>query len=171
MPSKSYTLVVVDMQSGFDTSFGALNGCIREVQQAVIDKAGIIFLEYHGFYGDAYGFTLPQLKALVDGYSRAYYVPKGADDGSIEVVEAIEKYRMSKLHIKVCGVNTDACVLATVQGLIQKCDKVYLQVIADACNGFNNTNGFNSMLSAKKYFPNKNNNNIKIKIANWVKAA
>jgi len=52
---------------------------------------------------------------------------KGEDDGSAGLAEIITK----DTHIYVCGMNTDACVQATVRGL--KARGYTVTVVGDAC--------------------------------------
>jgi nicotinamidase-related amidase len=48
-------------------------------------------------------------------------------------VEAIEQYRFNRQHVYVCGVNTCACVYATVSGLAKRLPASLVYVLPDAC--------------------------------------
>jgi len=111
-----YTLVVVDMQPMFSTSQklrtkAAVN---RLLKKAIKDNAPIIFLEY-----TRYGRTDPALLATVEGYESVHFRTKHTDDGSEEVHEVINAHNLPK-KIRICGVNTNYCVRATIMGLLDK---------------------------------------------------
>lgn len=126
----SYTLVIVDMQNEFRAANGKtiIANCKREIKRAMKDNAAIIFLEYYGN-----GPTKSVLSNLVDGYEWTWTETKDEDDGSLEVAVLIRKYDLDKKLIKVCGVNTDCCVKATVSGLTARFLNSSIEVIADAC--------------------------------------
>lgn len=138
-----YTLVVVDMQPYFKAATGkrVRENCLREIIKAVEDNASIIFLEFEG-----YERTLPELMAPVQNAYGNYYVQlKGIDDGSLEVEETVRKHDLPKIF-RVCGINTDCCVAATVRGLTARFPKSSIDVIADACDSdWNHMRGINTM--------------------------
>lgn len=66
--------------------------------------------------------------------------------GSREVRRTIKNNRLPMRNIKLCGVNTDCCVLATIYGLNKKLKKSKMQVIAKACNSnYNHSHGLKRM--------------------------
>lgn len=126
-----YTLVIVDMQA----TFGAANSkrvranCKQEIVKAMESGAAIIFVEYIG-----QGPTIPSLVKLTDDYDRVFITRKSRDDGSQEVRSVIYNNKLPSHRIKVCGVNTDCCVLKTVYGLEDLMNPSKMKVIASACN-------------------------------------
>lgn len=151
-----YTLVVVDMQADFRAANGerVVKNCQREINQAVQDGAGIIFLEYSGYEA-----TKKELYDLVDGYARAWTAIKYHDDGSEEAASLIRTHKLDKVNIKVCGVNTDCCVKSTVSGLTSRLPNPTINVIADACDSdWNHVHGLDVLMkmdnvSVKNLFP------------------
>jgi nicotinamidase-related amidase len=130
-----YTLVVIDMQSVFRASANkdTLAHCKREIKQAMSKRAAIMYVEYGG-----YPKTLPQLTKLTEKYSRKFFVTKNSNGGGAEVKASILKHGLPKTRIKVCGVNTDFCVLETVAGLTEKLKSAKIQVLSKACNSTSN---------------------------------
>ena len=139
-----YTLVVVDMQERFTASTRerARKNCFREISQAIRDDAYIIFLEFQNC-----GPTLPDLVNTL--HTKCYFKVKLSDDGSAEVESQVVLNRLPK-HFKVCGVNTDCCVLATVRGLTARFPMATIEVIADACDSdWHHQNGINRLVEMK----------------------
>lgn len=144
----SYTLVVVDMQFSFSASRNpkTIRNCEKQILQAMKNKCPIIFLEFKD-----YGPTLPELATLVESYNKAYFLTKSENDGSEEVLELLKKKRLPRRTFKVCGVNTDFCVLETVSGLLCRFKRSNIAVIKSACNTiYSNRDGFQSMKSFSK---------------------
>ena len=107
----SYTLCVIDMQEIFSSSQDAQiqKSCIREIKKAIRDRSVILFVEYAGYN--------PTIRVLTDiveqaNYKRAYHVIKSRNDGGKEVTDFLAKHHLPKMNMRVCGVNTDYCVLA-----------------------------------------------------------
>lgn len=127
----SYTLCVIDMQDFFSASKGkrVRKSCIREIKKAMDSNATILFVEYKN-----YGPTIPLLTKLTKGYRRKFVVLKLHDGGGDEVVNFLTKQHLPKRNIRVCGVNTDACVEATVVGMNENLESSKIEVVADACD-------------------------------------
>lgn len=100
------------------------NSCHNELQKAIIDQITIaknnnlpiIFVEY-----DDCGPIHTELLRHTNSYKNVHNVIKSQDDGS----NNLENYWSEKAGTKifyrnlvVCGVNTDACVYLTVEGLL-----------------------------------------------------
>lgn len=141
----SYTLVVIDVQPEFDA---ALNpnlrmACQKKLRVAKRKRADILFVEYEGA-----GNTYADLVEVVKDYSRAFWVEKYYDDGSQEVINAINHHSLRYKTLKVCGVNTDACVRDTVRGLSQKLSASKIKILANACySDWNHQRGLEQMKS------------------------
>ncbi len=123
-----YTLVVVDMQPGFNSAHGkrVRANCLREVRKAVALNAHIIFLEFAGYEA-----THPELTDKL--HARAVVLEKHDDDGSKEVEQEVRLNKRPSTF-KVCGINTDCCVAATVRGLTARFPMSTIEVVADACD-------------------------------------
>jgi nicotinamidase-related amidase len=130
MPS---TLVVVDMQPSFTAANtpSVIVGVTREILEAKRRKSGIIFLEYKPT--DEMGRTHAGLSSLIRGYPHKARVTKADDDGSREVVKAIRRRGFPNRTLRVCGVNTDCCVWETTMGLLDRLERIQIQVVKDAC--------------------------------------
>jgi nicotinamidase-related amidase len=125
-----YTLVVVDMQPGFEAANGERVGknCLREIKEAVRVGAHIVFLEFVG-----HGETLPELTAPVSDYPFSHAKTKFVDDGSPEVQQAIKERGFMIGRFRVIGINTDWCVRSTVEGLRKRFPNSFVEVVIDAC--------------------------------------
>lgn len=124
----SYTLVVVDMQPDFESSYKVVDNVAFYVKQAVKDGAAIIFLEYR-----AHGETLHDVAKYTYGYDRVYHASKNRDDGSYRVEELVSAYNLPEKFF-VCGVNYSACVKSTVEGMIEDYGWKDISIFEDACN-------------------------------------
>jgi nicotinamidase-related amidase len=143
-------LLVVDMQPKFKASGRRwlLGAVAREVRAAKSAGWGVMFLEYTRCR-DVGGVPLKErtrrrLTDLVADYSEAVVVHKERDDGSAAVLHAAERWYSegagNERHldggIRVVGVNTEACVADTVNGLSAAMPDLEITVVGDACNAF-----------------------------------
>jgi nicotinamidase-related amidase len=126
----SYTLVVVDMQSTFAAANrpNVVIAVAREMFRAMKDKAPIILLEYQHCDPTHRGFL-----DILKGHKEKIRLKKPNDDGSAEVVKTLKDKDWPSVKIRVCGVNTDCCVLATVKGLLKKLPKSKVELVKSAC--------------------------------------
>lgn len=129
----SYTLCVIDMQAQFSASNGAKvqRSCVREIKKAMKDNATIVFVEFEG-----YGPTLPLLTNLVKDakYKKVHRVLKNTNGGGKEVAEYLRAKHLARSNIRVVGVNTSYCVLATVQGMNVHLNTSNLNIVANGCS-------------------------------------
>lgn len=143
----SYTLTIIDLQPFFLTGLdkAVRDNCIVQIKRAIKDRAAIIFVEYNG-----YGPTHQDLKDVIRkaAYDRLYVVYKSTDNGGKEISQLIKKRHLAASRIKVCGVNTDACVHSSVLGLRKHLSASKIEVIADAC-------------ASATYFKNGHQNGLK----------
>lgn len=125
-----YTLVVVDMQAKFPRSLqgDTLLHCKRAVRKAIKNRAAIVFLEFSG-----HGPTLPALTKLTKGYDRVYHATKSDWDGSMQTLYLAKTHRLNTSKFRVCGVYTECCVDATLQGLRAKKPKAKMEMLHKAC--------------------------------------
>lgn len=73
---------------------------------------------------------------LTDDYDRVFITRKGDDNGSHEVRKTIKDNKLPSRRVRVCGVNTDCCVLETVCGLNRSMKQTKIEIIPKACNSF-----------------------------------
>ncbi|MBS2011134.1 MAG: isochorismatase family protein [Cyanobacteria bacterium SZAS TMP-1] len=129
-------LVIMDMQPGFPAAQDALTiyAVAEQIRQAREHNLGIIVVEYDPH---ECGSTLPQIMEHLRGYDRAHVISKGTDDGSAEIFDAtIENGLWPESYI-ICGVNSDACILKTVAGLVARVPSTRITLVQDACNAEN----------------------------------
>jgi nicotinamidase-related amidase len=129
-----YSLIIVDMQKEFHASrFNRVQRNIRtEIRKAIKDEAPILFVEY-----DCYKPTIPSLTKPVKevSYKKAFHVRKARNDGSQEIDKALRKNKLPRKYLRIMGINTDCCVLETIEGLDGIFQKNYrIEVVADACD-------------------------------------
>ena len=124
------TLIVVDMQPEFDAALypDVVVGVTLEIQAAVARKSAIVFVEYE----DA-GDTHRSLFKLAKGYRKKAQIIKYEDDGSSQIVRTIRRRDFDETHLRVCGVNTNACVQCTVDGLLRRLPDAKIEVVKEAC--------------------------------------
>lgn len=126
-------LVVVDMQPGYPAALDGLTQWFvkQEIMRHLEQNLPILLVEF-----DAHemGETFDGIKSLIDGYSRGRIISKRGDDGSTEILKACLQFGFSPDSFRICGVNSDACVLETVQGLVAKYPTCRITVPQDACN-------------------------------------
>jgi nicotinamidase-related amidase len=133
------TLVIVDMQLEFGVGSkpNLLAAVIRKIRLARQLGYGIVLVEYgeSDVYPDHVpGDTHHRITKALDGYKRNAFVVKHRDDGSPQVLKAIEHYGFNRKNIYVCGVNTCACVYATVGGLAKRLPDAAVYMLGDACS-------------------------------------
>ena len=124
------TLIVVDMQPDFEAAFNP-NVVIAVTEQILLakrNKWAIILLEYAGCYNSHQGYN-----DLLKGYPKKARISKEDDDGSLEVSQAIRRRKFPFKNLRLCGVNTDACVWETVVGLLNRYEQSRVEVVKSAC--------------------------------------
>jgi nicotinamidase-related amidase len=128
------TLVIVDMQPYFRASQhpDTLAAVEREIRSAISNESAIVLLEFEDS-----GDTDARLMRVLRAYPRLAVKLKTTDDGSAWVTAACREHGFGTKHFRVCGVNTDACVLATVLGLTRRLPHCTVEVVKDACNSGN----------------------------------
>lgn len=125
----AYTLVVIDMQDIFRsaTHMNPLVGVTREVMTAIAKRQYILYVEFDEAR------TLTPLLNLVKGYRKFGKVMKRFSDGSGEIIKCLKRKNFPFKKLRVCGVNSDACVLDTVNGLLKKLPNSKIEVVKNAC--------------------------------------
>jgi nicotinamidase-related amidase len=124
------------MQDSFLRNIKNEDKLIKKVSYLISDaKASgdfVLFLEFC-FYKK----TTHSLKKLVKGYDKTFTIKKQKDDGSKSIIRVLKKRNISIDSLRVCGINTEWCVLATANGLLNH-SKMHLEIIASGCNSYSN---------------------------------
>lgn len=137
-----YTLVVIDMQPLFTADSTTINNVTREVKLARQRQNNIIFLwipYFSAFQADLFAGTYPAILKAVQGYDPNNWkeTTKLIQDGSREVLQTCAKKHFQSKRFRLCGVNTDMCVLDTVKGLLATPTVEAIEVVKDACRTTN----------------------------------
>lgn len=127
-----HTLVLIDLQAEFlkwvNNSERLLSVVAEEIHYSVTTGSPIVFVEYEGD-----GPTHRRLYNLVPKKLR-YRVEK-TNDSALEALTRLQEKISLPKHYRIGGVNTDACILATVLDLSDGVPWVEsLTVLAEACD-------------------------------------
>lgn len=127
------TLVVVDMQQSFDAACDpdVVIGVTQEILFAKQKGGAVILVEYHNCGNTHSGFS-----RLLRNYPYKSRIRKRDDDGSQEVLRAIRRRGFNQQWLRICGVNADCCVYATIQGFLHRLPHAHIDVVKDACGTF-----------------------------------
>jgi len=125
------TLIIVDMQPYFGGSQEPwlIDNIQREIRSAKKCGDGIIILEYEGC-----GRTDKRVLRTLGKYPKGLVRYKDDCDGSEIAVETMEARKFDTTKVKIVGVETDACVEATIMGLSYLLPSADIILVADACN-------------------------------------
>ena len=132
-----YTLVLVDVQPSFHAARHrpTLKAIKREVKMAKKRKLPVVLLELpKDVDGNPHLRTHSTITRLLERYKRHTIVKKQNSDGSHELLIECHRLRMERPRFRICGVNTDVCVLKTALGLAQYRPNSLIEVVQDACN-------------------------------------
>lgn len=139
-----YTLVVIDMQPLFTADSNTISNVVREVMLARQRQNRIIFLwipYFSVFQSEMFAGTYPAILKAVQGYDQAHWneTTKLIQDGSREVLQTCARKDFPSKRFRLCGVNTDMCVLDTVKGLLAvNAPRIEaIEVVKDACRTSN----------------------------------
>lgn len=139
-------LLIIDMQRIYDASDFIIPNVCKHIQAAKNRNEIIVLVEYrcsacnnnnkkcynYNTYTKASACdTHPEILDLLKDYSKLITVQKDDDDGSDKLIQEVTKW---KKIVKVCGVNTDACVRSTVNGLIKLLPLTKFVLLLDAVN-------------------------------------
>lgn len=139
-------LAVIDMQPHFKASqnIRTILSCQEEIRWAISQKWYIFMVEW--IYE---GRSDSRLTDLTDPYELTSTIKKDRDDGSDVIMAHVRRLGIINSKFRVCGVNTDACVLATVHGLAHHPRGRPVEVVSAACwSDYSHINGIDRM---KKY--------------------
>lgn len=126
-------LIINDMQPGFAAAKDIITifAVCQQIEMAMALNLKIIVVEY-----DAHelGGTLPAIMRLLRDYKRFALASKSEDDGSVAILKALHDTSGHTQDFILCGVNSDACILDTVNGLVQWMPQCRILIPQDACN-------------------------------------
>jgi nicotinamidase-related amidase len=125
-----YVLCIIDMQPyGFSNSKIIIDNVLTLVREAIIKKAFVVVAQYK----NAGNTHISIINALQD-YPYKAYGWHNRNDKSPIIQNILREKKVFTRLIKVCGVNTEYCIWATVNGLARKY-YIPIKVIESACNG------------------------------------
>jgi hypothetical protein len=126
-----YALIIIDMQEQFDASRD--KNTIRTIQKMITDAkrdgAFIIIAHYMRC-----GQTRPEIRKMIQGYPYADSCYSNQDDKSQAIYTKLLRYGIQTDIFKICGVNTEACVMSTIFGLTDLYPNTHILVSFNGCN-------------------------------------
>jgi len=133
--NNKYTLVVIDMQTSFMTSFNNKNieVCKREIREATSYCLPILLVEFVGC-----GRTVDAIYNEVASYNKMHLVRKDTNGGGTTVPNYIKNNGLYRQHIRVVGVNTDFCVYETTVMLSTHLKSAKIEIVEQGCNSYYN---------------------------------
>ncbi len=130
-------LIIIDMQPHFAASCGKeiLKEHIKQIRKAISNNHHIVVLEYD--YGTN---THKKIQMALRNYKSVKYITKNTNSGSAKIVKHFKKIKFWPDEIDFIGVNTGACVKATVLNfhyhLKRNNKKTKIKVIKEGCRCF-----------------------------------
>jgi nicotinamidase-related amidase len=143
---RKYALCLIDLQDEFSDSITSdlLNNIEKEVNTAIRLNRDILVVLYRGC-----GPLIKEVSRLIRAYPHKHTIWKREDDGGAEVTSALA---LNPQHVRVCGVNTDACVGDTVNTMSSRFGDYHhlrrkrIQVVRNACWTCSGQKGHNKEL-------------------------
>ena len=134
-------LCVIDMQPYYKASHPALQNVIREIRCAKAEGMPIILVKMLNPNKDDPDPVsrweteiFEEIELELETYDKVMRAGKRNCDGSGAVLRALRRHGYHLANLRVCGVETDACVEATVCSLSRQMRTTIIEVIMDACN-------------------------------------
>jgi nicotinamidase-related amidase len=130
-------LLVIDMQLTFRTACDSktISGCKTAIKNSIANRTSIIFVELANSTKE-FGPTMPALTDLVRGYDKAFFVKKVSDNGDVEINAKLKELGLvPNYEFQVVGVNAEACICRTVDGLLETNANSTVVVNRNATNG------------------------------------
>jgi nicotinamidase-related amidase len=132
MSKNNYTLVIVDLQPDAFPAARCETTCRyarKAAKHAMKHGNNIIVVDWEGYDSE------PKLMRILKDYGKYTKVLKDQCDGAYVVTPAMKEQDAYDKRIHICGVNTNACVVETAEGLRKALPNAELIVLKDACNG------------------------------------
>lgn len=132
------TLVVVDMQEGSKAANHrpTLETVKKLLGIACTNNWGIVFLEIKNAF-ESYGPTHACLLEPVKSYKLIHRFEKPEKDGSEFVLQACNQSHLGTKRFILCGVNLDACVVWTANGISRLFPESAIEIVHQACHSEN----------------------------------
>lgn len=127
----SPVLVVIDMQKNFTTDAGLIQVVEREITLAVEAQTPVVIVDYK-FCGDVYE-SLLHAAQLEAGSDLRFTVSKNDDNGAAEILGSCRRRGISLDYVRICGVNTNACVRDTTMALARQLPRSLFDLLGYAC--------------------------------------
>ena len=125
-----YVLCIIDMQPyGFNNVNIIIENVLTLVREAISKKAFVVVAQYKNA-----GDTHISITNALQTYPHKAYGWHNRNDKSPIIQTILRERHVFVRLIKVCGVNTEYCIWATVNGLAKKY-YIPIKVIESACNG------------------------------------
>lgn len=126
------TLIVVDAQFGFEAARPVwfIKAVEEQILIAMRNHWPIVVVEMTGF-GSTFAVLMDRLQGKYDRFVLKRRLP---DDASQEILFACEERDFTTKRFRLCGVNSEACVLATADGLRRKFPGSLIEIATGACN-------------------------------------
>jgi hypothetical protein len=114
------TLCIIDLQPRFNTATpDVIDEAVRQIHLAKRRKDGIVILEYGDFdESPDYERSYPAIYDALGRYDKVAIKDKYDDSGADELLCAINDHSFSMERLRVVGVNTCACVWATLEDVM-----------------------------------------------------
>ena len=122
--------VSIYLQPGFAAAPLVAHVARQELLRAKKHNYGVILLQY-----EKHGPTLMQITSGIK-HHKVTPVWKNSDDGSIEILDTAFAEGYNVDVIRICGVNTDLCVLQTVLGLRKFSPESKILIRKDGCYSY-----------------------------------
>lgn len=132
-------LIIIDMQTAYHCSHDAAPGVVKAIKRAWRNKEQIINVTLGSTM------VLPEVMEVLNKIPSVVHISKTHGDGSAELTRLFEEKGWNRFRqFKVCGVNTDACVWNTLNGMTKVRPEAFnkpITVLGKACapNGVNNS--------------------------------
>jgi nicotinamidase-related amidase len=127
-------LCVIDMQPYYEVSQveWLIDNVLCEIKKAKRQHLPILLVKTIGA-----GEIDDRIFEEVESYSDSYVVTKKTCDGHQEIIKVLKRNKLGLERLRVCGVETDACVADTVTGLAESLPGLSIEVVKKACNHYN----------------------------------
>jgi len=127
---KRYTLIVIDMQPHFVAACNnriLINNIKKEIYLAKNNNNHIIFLRYYSC-----GSITKSLRDATAHYKNISIITKNDMDGGKLVLNELSN--IGKSNLRICGINTEQCVLETAATISESYPKKFkIEIIARCC--------------------------------------
>jgi nicotinamidase-related amidase len=134
-------LCIIDMQYFYNAakSNSVARAVCREIRAAKEQGIPIFVVEYGS---QKWRRTRPMILKEIGRYPHRHRVIKQDIDGSYELMAAMMCVPDKIDHLRVCGVETNVCVEATILNLLKRMPGLQVELVADACNSARYREGY-----------------------------